>query len=82
MITAALENKLADVAYVQHPVFGLLVPQSCENVPSEVLNPKNTWSDKEAYDAKAMELANSFKKNFAQFEEFANEEIIAGGPTV
>ncbi|NVK52411.1 MAG: phosphoenolpyruvate carboxykinase (ATP) [Flavobacteriaceae bacterium] len=82
MITAALENKLDDVAYVQHPVFGLLVPQSCENVPSDVLNPKATWTDKEAYDAKAMELANSFKKNFAQFEEFANEEIIAGGPIV
>jgi phosphoenolpyruvate carboxykinase (ATP) len=56
------------------------MPTSCNNVPDEVLNPKGTWSDKEAYDAKAMELANSFRKNFSQFEEFANEEIIAGGP--
>jgi phosphoenolpyruvate carboxykinase (ATP) len=80
MITEALEGRLSNVEFVQHPIFGLEMPTSCNNVPDEVLNPKGTWSDKEAYDAKAMELANSFRKNFSQFEEFANEEIIAGGP--
>ena len=80
MITEALEGRLSNVEFVQHPIFGLDMPTSCNNVPDEVLNPKGTWSDKEAYDAKAMELANSFRKNFSQFEEFANEEIIAGGP--
>jgi phosphoenolpyruvate carboxykinase (ATP) len=80
MITEALEGRLGDVEFEQHPIFGLEMPKMCNNVPDEVLNPKGTWSDKEAYDAKAMELANSFRKNFSQFEEFANEEIIAGGP--
>ena len=58
------------------------MPTTCENVPDEVLNPKDTWGDKAAYDAKAAELANSFKQNFKKFEEFANEEIMAGGPLV
>ena len=80
MITEALEGKLNNVEFVQHPIFGLSMPTTCENVPDEVLNPKDTWSDKNAYDAKAMELAASFRKNFAQFEEFANEEIMNGGP--
>ena len=56
------------------------MPVSCENVPSEILNPKNTWEDKEAYDKKAIELAESFKRNFAKFEQQANEEILKGGP--
>ena len=80
MITEALEGRLDNTEFVQHPIFGLSMPTTCENVPDEVLNPKDTWSDKNAYDAKAMELANSFRKNFAQFEEFANEEIMNGAP--
>jgi phosphoenolpyruvate carboxykinase (ATP) len=80
MITAALDGELADVAYVNHPIFGLDVPQNCPNVPSEVLNPKGTWSNEKAYDIQAKELASSFKQNFAKFEEYANEEILAGAP--
>ncbi|MDG1811001.1 MAG: phosphoenolpyruvate carboxykinase (ATP) [Polaribacter sp.] len=80
MITEALEGRLDAVRFVQHPVFGLSMPTTCNNVPDEVLNPKDTWADKTAYDAKAMELATSFKKNFKQFEEYANEEIMAGAP--
>lgn len=80
MITAALNNELEDVAYVQHPVFGLNVPQECPNVPSEILNPRDTWLDKEAYDRKTKELARSFKENFEKFATYANEEILAGGP--
>jgi len=56
------------------------MPTNCEDVPNEVLNPKDTWADKASYDNKALELANSFRKNFAQFEDYANEEIMAGGP--
>lgn len=82
MITAALKGELDNVAYVKHEVFGLAVPQACLEVPSEILNPRNTWSDKKAYDKKANELAQSFKKNFTKFEEFANAEILAGGPLV
>ena len=82
MITEALEGRLDNVEFVQHPIFGLSMPTTCENVPDEVLNPKGTWSDAAAYDAKANELAASFKKNFAQFEDYANEEIMKGGPIV
>lgn len=80
MITAALKGELDNVGFETHDVFGIAKPQSCPNVPEEVLNPRNTWEDKAAYDAKARELAESFKKNFAKFEEYANEEILAGAP--
>ena len=82
MISSALEGKLENVEFVEHPVFGLQMPIECENVPSEVLNPRNTWKDKEAYDKKAMTLANSFQQNFAKFEKQANEEIMSGAPKV
>jgi phosphoenolpyruvate carboxykinase (ATP) len=59
----------------------LAMPDSCNNVPIEVLNPKNTWADKNAYDEKANHLANQFNENFKQFEEHANEEIMAAAPT-
>jgi phosphoenolpyruvate carboxykinase (ATP) len=49
-------------------------------VPSEVLNPRNTWKDQDLYDIKAKELAAKFRNNFTKFEEFANAEIMAGGP--
>jgi len=82
MIESALDGKLAEVEFTQHPVFGLNMPVECENVPSEILNPRSTWSNKEAYDAKAMELANSFKANFKKYEDNSNKEILAGGPIV
>ncbi len=80
MITAALDGELANVTYVNHPIFGLDVPQTCPKVPSEVLNPKGTWSNEKAYDIQAKELAASFKENFKKFEENANPEIMAGAP--
>jgi phosphoenolpyruvate carboxykinase (ATP) len=82
MIEAALNGKLEEVEFTQHPVFGLNMPVECENVPSEVLNPKQTWSNKDAYDTKAMELANSFKKNFKKYEDNTNKETLSGGPIV
>jgi phosphoenolpyruvate carboxykinase (ATP) len=80
MITAALEGALNGVRYEQHPVFGVLVPQECPNVPSELLNPRNTWSDASAYDAKAAELSKEFVANFEQYREGANEELLAALP--
>ncbi|WP_339702688.1 phosphoenolpyruvate carboxykinase (ATP) [uncultured Marixanthomonas sp.] len=80
MITAALNNKLEDVAYENHPIFGLNMPKECPNVPDDVLNPKETWADKDAYDAKAETLAKSFKRNFEKFESYANDEILSGAP--
>jgi phosphoenolpyruvate carboxykinase (ATP) len=82
MITAALNGDLDKVEYVQHKVFGIAKPQSCPNVPPEILNPRNTWEDPKLYDIKAIELAQKFKANFTKFAEHANAEILAGGPLV
>lgn len=82
MITAALKGELDQVAYEAHPVFGVLVPQSCPNVPSEILNPRETWADKEAYDKKANELAGLFVKNFEKYADKANDEILSAAPKV
>jgi phosphoenolpyruvate carboxykinase (ATP) len=80
MITAALNGELNKVEYLAHSVFGVLVPQSVPNVPSEILNPRDTWSDKEAYDKKAAELAGLFVKNFEKYADQADEETIAAAP--
>ena len=80
MISSALEGKLDGVEFENHQIFGLSMPKTCEGVPAEVLNPKNTWADKEAYDKKAKELSTFFKQNFSKFEEYANEEIMKGAP--
>ncbi len=82
MITAALNGELDKVEYENHKVFGIAIPQSCPNVPSEILNPRNTWANKDLYDTKAVELAQKFKANFAKFSAFANNEIMSGAPLV
>lgn len=82
MITAALNGELDEVSYESHPVFGLSMPTCCPQVPSEILNPRNTWADKSAYDAKANELAAAFIKNFSQYAEGASEEILAAAPRI
>ena len=82
LITAALNGELENVEYKTHEVFGLHFPTDCPNVPNDVLDPKNTWEDKAAYDKKANELASKFVNNFKQFEGNANEEIMAASPRV
>jgi phosphoenolpyruvate carboxykinase (ATP) len=56
------------------------MPASCPGVPSEILNPRNTWEDPDAYDHQANELATAFLKNFEKFSSYANGEIMAGAP--
>tara|TARA_B110000467_G_scaffold37074_1_gene33861 strand:- start:11406 stop:13004 length:1599 start_codon:yes stop_codon:yes gene_type:complete len=80
MITAILNNEINDVLYTKHEIFGLNMPNSCPNVPSELLNPKNTWENKNDYDLKAKELANAFNQNFKQFADNASEEILEAAP--
>ncbi len=80
MITAALNGQLDGVEYEKHPVFGLHFPTSCEGVPSELLNPRNTWADPAAYDQKANHLAGLFNENFAKYADAASEEIKAAAP--
>jgi len=82
MITAAMNGELDNVAYEAHPVFGVLMPNAVPDVPSEILVPRNTWSDKDAYDKKANELAQLFVKNFAKYADQANEEIRSAAPVV
>jgi phosphoenolpyruvate carboxykinase (ATP) len=80
MITAILNNEINDVLYTKHEIFGLNMPNSCPNVPSELLNPKNTWENKNDYDLKAKELANAFNQNFKQFADNASKEILEAAP--
>jgi phosphoenolpyruvate carboxykinase (ATP) len=80
LISAALGGKLDNVDYQIHEIFGLAMPTSCPEVPAEVMNPKNTWNNKEDYDAKANHLANEFIINFEKFKEDASAEVIAAAP--
>jgi phosphoenolpyruvate carboxykinase (ATP) len=82
LLSAALEGVLEKQEFVPDPVFRILVPKECPGVPADVLWPKNTWSDKKAYDAKALELATRFAENFKQFEDMASDEVKAAGPKV
>jgi phosphoenolpyruvate carboxykinase (ATP) len=82
MITAALNNDLDKVEFEQHPVFGMMMPKTCPNVPDEILNPRNTWEDKAAYDAKAKDLAQQFIKNFEKYASGVSEETLAAAPKV
>jgi len=82
MITAALEGKLDEVSYKSDEVFGVAVPQECEGVPTEVLNPIDTWDDKKKFKETATKLAGMFNTNFEKYKEFANEEILSGAPKV
>jgi phosphoenolpyruvate carboxykinase (ATP) len=80
IITAVLSGEFEKASFEQDPLFGFAMPTSCSAVPSEILNPRNTWVDKQAYDAKASELAQNFITNFTQFENFANAEIRLASP--
>ena len=82
LLSAALEGTLAGQEFEPDPVFGVLVPKACPGVPTEVLKPRNTWKDKAAHDAKAVELAKRFADNFKQFEGQAAADIKAAGPRV
>ena len=82
MVRAALTGALDDVPLRKDPFFGLSIPQSVPEVPSEVLDPIKTWEDKEAYKRSARELTALFQKNFDQFKGHISEEIEAVGPHV
>jgi len=83
MITAALNGDLGNYTYEDyhiHSVFGVAQPRSCPGVPTEVLSPRTTWNDDDAYYKMAFKLSNSFRHNFKKFESYASEEIRRGGP--
>ncbi|HHY67418.1 MAG TPA: phosphoenolpyruvate carboxykinase (ATP), partial [Alicyclobacillus sp.] len=80
MVRAALSGALDRVEYIQEPYFGLSVPKTCPDVPSEVLLPKNTWADPEAYDAKARELARHFRENIRKMDGVPAAVLAAAPP--
>ncbi|MFK7925210.1 MAG: phosphoenolpyruvate carboxykinase (ATP) [Bacteroidia bacterium] len=82
MIRAALKDELNEVSYRTEPYFGFEVPQSCPEVPTEILAPKRTWRSGTEYDKKATFLAETFIENFAQFAKNSNQEILNGGPKI
>ncbi len=79
MVTSALNGNIDKALVKHHRIFNLDMPTSCPAVPDEVLDPRNTWSDKDKYDAAAKRLAHLFIKNF---EKFGNvpKEIVHAGP--
>ena len=82
MITAALTGKLDKVDYSTLPLFELEFQTTCEGVPSELLNPRNTWADSSNYDETANNLAAKFVKNFEKFAQETSPEILAAAPKV
>ena len=80
LIDAIHDGSLAQADYQKEPVFGLMMPKTCHTVPAEILNPKNTWEDKAAYEAKLKQLAGLFQKNFAKYADKASEKIRSAGP--
>lgn len=70
------------VQYQHHPVFDLEMPMSCPAMPSEILNPRTTWKDKETYDQNALILAQGFVSNFKQYKEFTDNETINANPKI
>jgi phosphoenolpyruvate carboxykinase (ATP) len=82
MISSILEGELQKVDYHQHPIFGLHMPKYCKGVPTEMLDPMNTWLQKGVYISKAIQLAHSFHLNFDKFVHQASEEILNDGPLI
>ncbi len=81
MITAALSGALDKVSYTPHPIFGMAIPASCPGVPSDLLNPRDTWPDPAAYDEMAGHLADWFLSNFEKYAGGVTEEILQAAPT-
>ena len=64
----------------EEPTFGLHVPETCPDVPSEILRPRDSWSDGSAYDAQAAKLAGMFRDNFETFAQDVSDAVRAAGP--
>jgi phosphoenolpyruvate carboxykinase (ATP) len=79
MVNAAVEGRLVDADVRPHAVFRVLVPRECPGVPSDLIDPRGMWSDKEAYDRAASELAARFRQNFERFGT-VDREVADAGP--
>ncbi len=77
MINAALNGQLSTANFTPDANFGVLVPGSCPDVPSDVLAPRNTWADKGAYDVQARKLTQLFEENFKKFSDAVTDDVNA-----
>ncbi len=80
MVRAVIEGRLDGAKTRKDPFFGLNVPLGVPGVPTEVLDPRGTWQDKDAYDEQARKLANLFRENFERFASQVSEEVRDAGP--
>lgn len=79
MVTAACNGDFDNIEHVVEPYFGLNIPTSCPGVDAAVLNPKNSWADKNAYDQTANKLAGLFEENFKKYKD-VDDRIRSAGP--
>lgn len=82
IIKAILDNELDNIQFNEDKVFGFYIPSMIPELPAEILNPRNSWSDKEKYDEILNKLAISFTDNFKQYSDKVDAEILKGGPRV
>ena len=80
LLNAALDGTLNETEFSIDPRFGFEVPQSCEGVPEEILNPRDTWGNGVDYDSTADRLARMFGENFEQFEQGTSQEVLDAAP--
>ncbi len=81
MLSEALDGNLEGADFKADPVFGIGVPQSVDGIPNDLLTPRATWDNTDAYDERARKLADMFRENFRQFEDEASKELIEAGPS-
>jgi phosphoenolpyruvate carboxykinase (ATP) len=82
VLRAALSGRFRDVPFRTDPVFGFEVPESCPDIPNELLDPRSTWADPSSYDTMARKLAGLFTDNFRDYEDKASQEVREAGPRV
>ncbi|MBW1910033.1 MAG: phosphoenolpyruvate carboxykinase (ATP) [Deltaproteobacteria bacterium] len=80
LIKSLLNGTLDQGQFEKDPLFGFMIPKACEGVPSEILDPRNSTSDKAVYEERAKKLAADFKDNFKQFENDVSEEVLDAMP--
>jgi phosphoenolpyruvate carboxykinase (ATP) len=80
MLSAALSGALNEVSYTKDPIFGFEVPDSCPDVPDEVLNPASAWPNQKEYTTRYHDLAARFIDNFRKFEDQTDADVKASGP--
>ncbi len=82
LLSAALDGSLLSVDYYKDPVFGFDVPESCPDIPRDVLYPGEAWPSQEAYDSKYRQLAARFIENFKKYKDAVPIEVLESGPVI